>query len=261
MNCYMCDSGERAIEAVAICRHCGIALCREHIDEALLASSACGAGPSRPYHDPTGAARRRDEHPGAGVPLVIRLTPTTRPLPRAPPELARDPASALHDVADERGRGEPSAQTRAIGPETAIAPTTAPSRGLDRRGDRGDARVGTRRRRSAHPHFEIAVSCWPQAIRVGDRRRRCSWSRGPRPSSRGEVGVVRDQCLPQRCGVQRHQRCRRRAPGGVRRLPRRGGRRARGSRAASRSARSRRPFTASACAQPSARRRSSLPFR
>jgi len=42
MNCYMCDSTDRATEAVAICRHCGIALCREHIDSALVATRPAG---------------------------------------------------------------------------------------------------------------------------------------------------------------------------------------------------------------------------
>jgi hypothetical protein len=61
MNCYMCDCWDRATEAVAICRHCGIALCREHVDEALLARRPAGlAGPSC-IHNPVGTARWRED--------------------------------------------------------------------------------------------------------------------------------------------------------------------------------------------------------
>lgn len=37
MNCYMCDGAGRTVAAVAICHHCGAALCRDHLDEDLLA--------------------------------------------------------------------------------------------------------------------------------------------------------------------------------------------------------------------------------
>jgi hypothetical protein len=37
MNCYVCDENGRATAAVAICQHCGAALCKEHLDEDLLA--------------------------------------------------------------------------------------------------------------------------------------------------------------------------------------------------------------------------------
>ena len=59
MNCYMCDSDERAIEAVAICHHCGIALCREHVDEALLADRPAGMVRPGCIHNPIGTAIRR----------------------------------------------------------------------------------------------------------------------------------------------------------------------------------------------------------
>lgn len=36
MNCYICDDRDRATAAVAICNHCGIGLCRDHLDEDLL---------------------------------------------------------------------------------------------------------------------------------------------------------------------------------------------------------------------------------
>jgi len=60
MNCYMCDSGERATEAVAICRHFGIALCREHIDAALLAKRPAGLVRPGCIHNPIGTAHRRE---------------------------------------------------------------------------------------------------------------------------------------------------------------------------------------------------------
>jgi hypothetical protein len=59
MNCYIYDGHERATEAVVICRHCSIALCREHVDEALLANWPAGlAGPGC-IHNAIGTARRR----------------------------------------------------------------------------------------------------------------------------------------------------------------------------------------------------------
>lgn len=36
MNCYVCDCAGRVTAAVALCRNCHVALCREHLDEALL---------------------------------------------------------------------------------------------------------------------------------------------------------------------------------------------------------------------------------
>jgi hypothetical protein len=60
MNCYMCDGADRATEAVAICRNCGIALCREHIDEALTAERPTGLVRVGCVHNPIGTARRRE---------------------------------------------------------------------------------------------------------------------------------------------------------------------------------------------------------
>ena len=42
MNCYMCDSTGRPVAAIAICHHCGVALCRDHLDEDLLSSRPHG---------------------------------------------------------------------------------------------------------------------------------------------------------------------------------------------------------------------------
>ena len=59
MNCYVCDRAGRVTAAVAICRSCQVALCREHLDEELLrpgpggARYACG-------HDPAAAAGGRE---------------------------------------------------------------------------------------------------------------------------------------------------------------------------------------------------------
>ena len=37
MSCYVCDRQGFASNAVAVCQDCGAALCREHLDESLLA--------------------------------------------------------------------------------------------------------------------------------------------------------------------------------------------------------------------------------
>jgi hypothetical protein len=56
VNCYVCDRAGRATVAVALCKNCEVALCREHLDEELLsvgpggASFGCG-------HDPVRAAQ------------------------------------------------------------------------------------------------------------------------------------------------------------------------------------------------------------
>ena len=42
MNCYMCDIEGYATDAVAVCQHCGAALCREHLDYDLLAKRPHG---------------------------------------------------------------------------------------------------------------------------------------------------------------------------------------------------------------------------
>jgi hypothetical protein len=60
MNCYVCDSHERATEAVAICPHCGIGLCRDHVDAAVLAKRPVGLVRPGCIHNPIGTARRRE---------------------------------------------------------------------------------------------------------------------------------------------------------------------------------------------------------
>jgi hypothetical protein len=60
MICYLCDNGDRAAEAVAICRHCGIALCREHADEAVLADRPAGLVRAGCTHNLIATARRRE---------------------------------------------------------------------------------------------------------------------------------------------------------------------------------------------------------
>jgi hypothetical protein len=61
MHCYLCDSSGQPTEAVAVCRHCGLALCRDHVDEALLAERPAGLARPGCIHNPIGWARvRRD---------------------------------------------------------------------------------------------------------------------------------------------------------------------------------------------------------
>lgn len=62
MNCYVCDQSGRVSPAVAVCHHCGAALCREHLDQDLLAQRAHGHIRHRCSHDLVHAAeaRRRD---------------------------------------------------------------------------------------------------------------------------------------------------------------------------------------------------------
>jgi Uncharacterized protein conserved in archaea (DUF2180) len=61
MNCYLCDSAGRATEAVAICRQCGLALCREHLDQGLLAKRPSGLVRAGCGHNPVGSAHWRRE--------------------------------------------------------------------------------------------------------------------------------------------------------------------------------------------------------
>jgi hypothetical protein len=65
MNCYLCDRTGATIEAVAICQHCGIALCRDHADEGALARR------------PGGHARRSCTHRNAGSALSGQQTGRT----------------------------------------------------------------------------------------------------------------------------------------------------------------------------------------
>jgi hypothetical protein len=62
MNCYLCDNGGEATDAVAICQHCGVALCRDHVDQDLLAHRPAGLVRRGCTHNPLGAAaaRRKD---------------------------------------------------------------------------------------------------------------------------------------------------------------------------------------------------------
>jgi hypothetical protein len=74
VNCYMCDSTGHVVEAVAICHHCGVALCREHLDEDLLSSRPQGHTRISCTHHLQGAAiARRQARPRAGaVPVIDR---------------------------------------------------------------------------------------------------------------------------------------------------------------------------------------------
>ena len=72
VNCYMCDSTGHVVEAVAICHHCGVALCREHLDEDLLSSRPNGHTRISCTHHLQGAAiARRQARPRAGASPVI----------------------------------------------------------------------------------------------------------------------------------------------------------------------------------------------
>ena len=73
MNCYMCDSTGRVAAAVAICHHCGVALCREHLDEDLLSSRPQGHTQGGCTHHLHGAAMaRRQARPAGASPVIDR---------------------------------------------------------------------------------------------------------------------------------------------------------------------------------------------
>ena len=61
MNCYLCDSVGQVTEAVAICRECGVALCRGHMDQGLVAHRPAGLVRTGCRHDTVGTAHRRRE--------------------------------------------------------------------------------------------------------------------------------------------------------------------------------------------------------
>jgi len=61
MQCYLCDSIGRPTDAVAICRECGVGLCRNHMDQALLAVRPAGHVRAGCVHNPIGMARSRRE--------------------------------------------------------------------------------------------------------------------------------------------------------------------------------------------------------
>lgn len=69
MNCYVCDSNERLSEAVAVCKHCGVALCRDHFDAELLASRMSWPPAPACTHHPMHAAasRQRPRSVASGV--------------------------------------------------------------------------------------------------------------------------------------------------------------------------------------------------
>jgi Uncharacterized protein conserved in archaea (DUF2180) len=74
VNCYVCDSTGLEAASVAICHHCGVALCREHLDEDLLSPAPNGHTRRGCSHQPHGAAMaRRHAHSAAGaVPVIDR---------------------------------------------------------------------------------------------------------------------------------------------------------------------------------------------
>lgn len=59
MNCYVCDAVGRETPAVAICQHCGLALCRDHLDEDLLMTRPQGVVRRGCTHEPLHAAQAR----------------------------------------------------------------------------------------------------------------------------------------------------------------------------------------------------------
>lgn len=63
MNCYICDEAERAKSAVAICQHCGVGLCREHLDQDLLAVRVHGLVRRPCTHSLVHGAQRRRKDP------------------------------------------------------------------------------------------------------------------------------------------------------------------------------------------------------
>ena len=59
MNCYMCDNTGGMGVTVAICHGCGVALCREHLDEDLLGARPQGLTRRSCTHNLQGAATAR----------------------------------------------------------------------------------------------------------------------------------------------------------------------------------------------------------
>jgi hypothetical protein len=57
MNCYVCDTAQQEKAAVAICQHCGVALCREHLGNDLLTPRAHGMTRRGCAHAPLQDAR------------------------------------------------------------------------------------------------------------------------------------------------------------------------------------------------------------
>jgi hypothetical protein len=68
MNCYICDSQQHEVPAVAICQYCGIALCRDHLDEDLLAPRTQDLTRRGCMHSPVHSAHvRRGRVPSARI--------------------------------------------------------------------------------------------------------------------------------------------------------------------------------------------------
>ena len=83
MNCYVCDNDGHASGAVAVCQHCGAALCRDHLDQELLTRKPSGLAPStgcshglrhaaRERREDSGVATHATPGPDARVPVGVR---------------------------------------------------------------------------------------------------------------------------------------------------------------------------------------------
>jgi len=59
MNCYLCDTHGRDVPAVAICQNCGVGLCRDHLDQDLLAARTHGMSRQQCTHSPVHEAKQR----------------------------------------------------------------------------------------------------------------------------------------------------------------------------------------------------------
>lgn len=69
MNCYVCDTRGTVRPAVAVCQHCGVAMCREHLDEDLLVPRTQGLVRRGCTHEPIHDAQlRRRAKQSRGVP-------------------------------------------------------------------------------------------------------------------------------------------------------------------------------------------------
>lgn len=68
MNCYVCEARGVAAPAVAVCQHCGVAMCLEHFDEDLLVPRAQGLVRRGCTHEPIHDAQvRRRARQGGGA--------------------------------------------------------------------------------------------------------------------------------------------------------------------------------------------------
>ena len=79
MNCYVCDKGGRSVASVAICHHCGAALCREHLDADLLSKRSHGLARHGCTHDLVHSARdARDAAPSPAAELRAERSEAAR---------------------------------------------------------------------------------------------------------------------------------------------------------------------------------------